>query len=95
MVCGYLPFDEDKTQDLYQKIIDGDYSIPSHVSTYGRDLITRILTTNPDKRITINEIRKHPWYSIYSSQHEPRGIIVGYNRIPIDPYILELLPKYG
>lgn len=95
MICGYLPFDEDKTQDLYQKIIDGDYSIPSHVSTYGRDLISRILTTNPDKRISINEIRKHPWYSIYSSQHEPRGIIVGYNKIPIDPYIVELLPKYG
>ncbi len=40
----------------------GDYTIPSFVSPDGRDLIRRVLNTNPKDRYTINDIRKHPWY---------------------------------
>lgn len=48
----------------------GDYKIPSFVSKEGRDLIKRILNINPFTRITIDEIRKHPWFGLnknYSS----------------------------
>ena len=43
MVCGYLPFDEDNTQQLYKKIISGSYSLPRMLSSDLRDLIKRIL----------------------------------------------------
>ena len=40
----------------------GDYTIPNFVSLDGRDLIKKILNTNPKERYTISDIRKHPWY---------------------------------
>ena len=63
MICGYLPFEDPKTSELYQKIRNGDYRVPSFVSPEGRDLIVGILNTDPETRFTINDIRSHPWYN--------------------------------
>lgn len=41
--------------------LDGAYEIPASVSPYARDLITRMLQVDPRKRITIPEIKAHPW----------------------------------
>jgi 5'-AMP-activated protein kinase catalytic alpha subunit len=38
------------------------YSLPSHLSSLSRDLIPRMLVVDPMKRITIPEIRQHPWF---------------------------------
>lgn len=62
MICGFLPFEDKVTKKLYKKIMSADYTIPKFVSPESRDLITKILNTNPEERITIDEIRKHPWY---------------------------------
>ena len=32
MVAGYLPFEDPKTNKLYQKILNAEYSIPDFVS---------------------------------------------------------------
>ena len=53
MLCGYLPFEDPNTDKLYKKILDCDYSIPNYVSESGRNLIQKILNTNPDERYTI------------------------------------------
>lgn len=63
LVCGYLPFEDANTSNLYRKILAGSYSLPKWVSTDARDLIKRILNTNPDRRYTIEDIRKHRWYN--------------------------------
>lgn len=62
LVCGYLPFEDDDTAILYKKIMNGEYLIPNFVSSDAKDLIKRILTTDPKKRITIQEIKEHPFY---------------------------------
>ena len=62
MVCGYLPFDDQDTQILYQRIIDGEYSIPSNISNEASDLIRRVLNVDPDQRYTIEQIRQHQWF---------------------------------
>lgn len=54
MVCGYLPFEDPKTNVLYKKILNCDYTIPEFVSADCRDLITRVLNTDPEKRLTLN-----------------------------------------
>ncbi len=54
MVCGYLPFEDPKTSNLYKKIMNADYQIPKFVSNDGRDFISKILNTDPDDRYTIN-----------------------------------------
>lgn len=62
MVCGFLPFEDPKTNKLYQKILNAEYSIPDFVSPACQDLIRKILCQNPAERLSIAEIRKHPWY---------------------------------
>ena len=87
MMCGYLPFDDPDTQLLYRKIMNGDYSIPSHVSPEGKQLIKAILNTDPESRFSIEQIRSHPWYKLYTPT-EPQGIIFGYHKVSIDENIL-------
>ena len=42
-----------------------EYDFPSQlkVSSSCRDLLSKILVDKPEKRITIPEIQKHPWYT--------------------------------
>lgn len=44
MLCGYLPFDEENTADLYEKIKSCDYIVPKALSHEARDLIHKILS---------------------------------------------------
>lgn len=41
-----------------------DYTFPPNaiVSPECKDLLARILIDNPDKRITVQQILRHPWY---------------------------------
>jgi serine/threonine protein kinase len=32
MLCGYLPFEDQKTSDLYKKILSADYTLPDFLS---------------------------------------------------------------
>lgn len=83
-LCGYLPFEDSNTSALYKKILSGSYTFPSHLSKDAQDLISGILTVDPEKRMSISEIRNHPWFKLYRRSYEiPPGIVVGYNRIPV------------
>jgi 5'-AMP-activated protein kinase catalytic alpha subunit len=62
MVCGSLPFDDDSMSSLFNKIKEGRYHMPNYISPEVRDLINRMLQPNPVKRITMREIKDHPWY---------------------------------
>ncbi|KAH0574496.1 Kinase, CAMK CAMKL [Spironucleus salmonicida] len=63
MICGHLPFDDDQVDRLYKKIIVGEFTIPSHVSNEAQDLIQHILVVTPSKRFTIEDIKKHPFFT--------------------------------
>ena len=39
MLCGYLPFEDENTEKLYKKIMDGEYEIPDFISPLSRGLI--------------------------------------------------------
>jgi 5'-AMP-activated protein kinase catalytic alpha subunit len=62
LLCGSLPFDDESIPNLFKKIKSGMYSLPSHLSQLARNLIPRMLEVDPMKRITIPEIRMHPWF---------------------------------
>ena len=62
LLCGNLPFDDDNIPDLFRKIKNADYTFPSHITEEPRDLISRMLEVDPLRRMTINEIRRHPWF---------------------------------
>jgi 5'-AMP-activated protein kinase catalytic alpha subunit len=62
MLCGYLPYEDQKTSDLYKKILNAEYNLPEFLSDEARDMIGKIFITDPNKRINIEKIRQHPWY---------------------------------
>ena len=67
MLCGYLPFDDKNNDGLFKKILEGKIDYPDPVeddidlSDNALDLINKILTANPKKRIGIEDILKHPF----------------------------------
>lgn len=61
MVAGYLPFEDPKTSNLYKKILAADYQMPKFLTPECKDLVTKILNTNPETRFTIADIRSHPF----------------------------------
>lgn len=96
LICGYLPFDDNDTQMLYKKIMKGEYSIPSFVSSQATDLIKRVLNTDPERRYTIEQIKAHPWFNLYKGYvNIPKGIITGYHDIPIDEMLVENVMSFG
>ncbi|VAH85270.1 unnamed protein product [Triticum turgidum subsp. durum] len=62
LLCGKVPFEDDNIPKLFKKIKGGFYILPSYLSDLAMDLIPRILVVDPMKRITIREIRDHPWF---------------------------------
>ena len=61
MVCGYLPFEDDDTTILYDKIINGNFEIPKFISEGSTDLICKVLETDASKRYKISDIKNHFW----------------------------------
>eukprot|EP01017_Pseudomicrothorax_dubius_P031992 TRINITY_DN4143_c0_g1_i1.p1 TRINITY_DN4143_c0_g1~~TRINITY_DN4143_c0_g1_i1.p1 ORF type:complete len:702 (-),score=139.80 TRINITY_DN4143_c0_g1_i1:150-2255(-) len=61
MLCGHPPFDA--SQPIFQaSVVHGTYEIPTHLSRYAKDLLTKILITDPEERYTFEQIRAHPWF---------------------------------
>jgi serine/threonine protein kinase len=75
LVCGYLPFEDQNTSILYKKILSGRYSAPDWISMGVRDLIRKILETDPLKRFSIRDVRKHPWYAIVKDRDLPHDTL--------------------
>lgn len=55
-VCGFLPFEDPNTANLYKKILAGEFTIPKFISSSVADLIKMILNTDPLKRFKISDI---------------------------------------
>ncbi len=45
-----------------RRILRGEYEVPPGASPHCLDLLRRIMTVDCDKRITIPEIMRHPWF---------------------------------
>ena len=62
LLCGCLPFDNEDRNILYKKIMKGKISYPENLEKDAIDLIKKILVINPKERISIKNIKKHPFY---------------------------------
>ncbi|URE09429.1 serine threonine-protein kinase [Musa troglodytarum] len=68
MLVGAYPFeDPDDTKNFRKtmtRIMSVQYTIPEyvHISQDCRQLLSRIFIADPSKRITIREMRNHPWF---------------------------------
>ena len=65
LLCGYFPFFHESERELYRQIKSGKYDMPDeewrHVSNNAKDLVRKMLTLDPKKRITAHNALRHPW----------------------------------
>ncbi|KAJ5084286.1 hypothetical protein NUU61_008865 [Penicillium alfredii] len=59
-LVGEAPF-EDTPVMTQRRIKRGDMSVPSFVSPEAKDLIKKLLILDPEKRIPLDDIHRHPW----------------------------------
>ena len=94
MASGYLPF-SDKDDEINKKnVLEGNIDIPEFFSPLLKDLLRHMLDVNPITRYTLQEIKQHPWFNLNKVNLIP-GIIIGYNKIPVDENILNLCVTYN
>ena len=61
MITGFFPFRGVNETELHKNILSGAFPKLKDVSNELKDLLNKILEVNPNKRITIDNILKHPW----------------------------------
>ncbi|KAK9472867.1 kinase-like domain-containing protein, partial [Dipodascopsis tothii] len=71
LLTGHLPFDDDNIRDLLMKVQAGRFQMPPELSFHAKDLIWRILKTNPEERITTTQILDHPLLQKYPPEVAP------------------------
>lgn len=68
LLGGNLPFMGKSQKELFRKIVAGKYEFDEQefagVSAEARDLIEKMLVTDPDERITAAQALKHPWLKV-------------------------------
>ncbi|XP_057532692.1 CBL-interacting serine/threonine-protein kinase 9 [Amaranthus tricolor] len=69
LMAGYLPFDDPNIINLYKKIHNASFVMPSCFSSGAKKLIKRILDPNPLTRIKISEILQDEWFK--KEYHQP------------------------
>ncbi|KAM0061336.1 putative protein kinase CAMK-CAMKL-CHK1 family [Helianthus debilis subsp. tardiflorus] len=73
--AGFLPFNDPNLMVMYRKIFKGDFRVPKWTSPELKRFLSRLLDTNPNTRITVDEILNDPWFKIgykgdeFSSHH--------------------------
>ena len=53
LLTGRLPFDDKDVRTLLSKVKRGRYEIPAYVDPLARDLLTRLLVVDVNRRITV------------------------------------------
>ena len=62
LLSGKLPFDDEDCTALLGKVMVGKFVMPQGIDPLAQDLIRKMLVTDARKRITMSEIKQHPFY---------------------------------
>ena len=62
LLAGFLPFQDENLMKMYTKIFKAQYEFPPWFSFDSKRLISKLLVTDPDRRITIPAIMRVPWF---------------------------------
>jgi serine/threonine protein kinase len=63
LVVGELPFQDSQIQRLLHKIAYSEPEYPEYLSPQLVDLLQKLLTKQPNSRLTLQGIKSHPWFS--------------------------------
>jgi len=66
LLCGHPPFNGSNEKKILEKVLKGLYEFKDHewagVSESAKNLIKKMLTFEPDKRISAYEALNDPWF---------------------------------
>lgn len=62
LLAGSLPFHHENVMRMYRKVLKAQYEIPAWFSDEAKQLVSRLLVTDPNQRLSIADIVKEPWF---------------------------------
>ncbi|SJM84095.1 related to serine/threonine-protein kinase KIN2 [Zygosaccharomyces bailii] len=87
LVCGKVPFDDENSSVLHEKIKQGKVDYPQHLSIEVISLLSKMLVVDPKRRATLKQVVEHHWmlrgYDFPAPSYVP-------NRIPMTPEMLDV-----
>lgn len=67
LLGGYPPFFGDDNKQIFEKVMIGTWGFENEVwhkiTKQAKDLISKLIVVDPEKRITAAEALKHPWFT--------------------------------
>ncbi|GMI26681.1 hypothetical protein TrCOL_g4214 [Triparma columacea] len=79
LICGFPPFYEEHTPELFKIIKRGEYDFPEpywdDVSEAAKDLIRKLLVVDPKKRYTAAQVFEHPWMASENKTKEGNPLV--------------------
>lgn len=64
LLTGTLPFQNEDMTQLYEQINRCKVDYPSWMPTDAKDLISRLLEKDPEKRYSLDEVKAHSWFLV-------------------------------
>uniref|UniRef100_A0A914UYD5 non-specific serine/threonine protein kinase n=1 Tax=Plectus sambesii TaxID=2011161 RepID=A0A914UYD5_9BILA len=98
LVCGTLPFEGQNLQLLRDRVLAGRFRIPYFMSSDCEQLIRRMLTLDPMKRYTVQQIKNHRWMQVDGCQNiiaAPSSPVAGADPAEPNEQILKLMQNLG
>lgn len=65
LLTGKLPFDDDNIRRLLGKVRSGIFSMPQFLPFEVKELIWGMLNTDPNKRLSLDDVLRHNWVTKY------------------------------
>lgn len=63
-LVGKPPFEDNSEKGTYKKIKTGTPVFPPNLTKEAKDLISRLLHKDPNHRLTLDDVLKHPWVAL-------------------------------
>ncbi|KAK9397472.1 serine/threonine-protein kinase BRSK1 [Crotalus adamanteus] len=102
LLVGALPFDDDNLRQLLEKVKRGIFHMPHFIPPDCQNLLRGMIEVEPEKRLSLEQIQKHPWFLGGKNEPEPEQPIprkVAIQRIQsvseLDPDVLDSMHSLG
>ena len=88
LLGGYLPFDDDDEEKVFDRTRNGQYDFRprywKNISNGAKDLVSQCLTINPSKRVDATQALQHEWMALRESELESHKVDVDKLKILIE-----------
>lgn len=64
LLTGTLPFQNEDMTQLYEQINRCRVDYPSWMPPDAKDLISKLLEKDPDRRFSLEQVKQHPWFLV-------------------------------